>query len=350
MPEQGPHDQDRPLVSVIIPNYNYAATLKLCIPAVLGQTYDNLEVIMVDDGSTDDSVAIARSFGVRVVHTGGRRGVSTGRNIGAAHAAGEVLFFLDSDVELARDAVEQAVAALHRDPGIGALCGIEDPEPLIRDSRVEEYRALQYHYWELSAEGVITFLCPAMLAIPARVFEDVGPFNVRLRHTEEVDYGQRVSAKYRVVLTRAVHGRHDHDASLRLLLRKLFTRGRMRVPLYASTRKFDRGYEKAQRVWAALLAALGAVTLPVAALGPLWLLLPAALAAASMACDTGMYLFVLRRRGIIFAIYFTAVHYLVNVTIAVSAGVGLVNWLCSASFRGIYARDAVQPDSARATT
>jgi glycosyltransferase involved in cell wall biosynthesis len=344
-PSQGPA-----LVSVIIPNYNYAATLKLCIPAVLRQTHPNLEVIMVDDGSTDDSVAIAESHGVRVVHTGGRCGVAAGRNLGAAHARGQVLFFLDSDVELADDAVAQAAARLGADPGIGALCGIEDPEPLIRDSLVEEYRALQYHYWERSAEGDITYLCPAMLAIPAHVFADVGPFNTRLRHTEEVDYGQRVSERYRVVLTGAVHGRHDHDASLRLLLRKLFDRGRMRIPLYARTRKFDRGYEKARRVWASLLAGLCLAALPAAALGPWWLALPAALAAASIACDVGMYRFVLRRRGLPFTLYFTAMHYVVNVTIAFAAGVGLLNWLSSRSFRGIYTQDAVQADSAQATT
>src|SRR5437879_3321134 len=171
-----------------------------------------------------------------------------------------------------------------------------------------------------------------MLAIPARVFAEIGPFNTRLRHTEEVDYGQRVSERYRVVLTAAVHGRHDHDASLRLLLRKLFDRGRMRVPLYARTRTFDRGYEKAQRVWGSLLAGLSLITLPTAVLGPWWLALPAVLAAASAACDAGMYRFVLRRKGVPFTLYFTAMHYVVNVTIAFAAGVGLLNWLGSRSF------------------
>jgi GT2 family glycosyltransferase len=358
-PDASTHDrhQDRPapLVSVVIPNYNYANTLKLCLPAVLRQSHRNLEVLMVDDGSTDDSVAVAQSLGVAVVHTGGRCGVSAGRNLGAAHARGEVLFFLDSDVELAPDAVENAVAMLGEDPGIGALCGIEDPEPLIRDSLVEEYRTLQYHYWELSSEGVITYLCPAMLAMPARVFREIGPFNPRLRHTEEIDYGRRVSEKYRVVLTRTVHGRHDHDASLRLLLKKLFNRGRMRVPLYARTRKFDRGYEKAQRVWAALAAALALVALPAALLGPWWLLPAAALFGVSLACDIGMYWFVLRRKGPLFTAYYTAVHYLVNVTIAVAAGVGLLHWFGSRTFRGIYdqeaaATEAAQPGPVQAAT
>jgi GT2 family glycosyltransferase len=335
---------------VIIPNYNYAPTLRLCLPAVLGQTYPRLEVIMVDDGSTDDSVAVAESFGVRVVHTGGRCGVSTGRNLGAAHASGEVLFFLDSDVALAQDAVEKAVARLAADPGIGALCGLEDAEPLIRDSLVEEYRTLQYHYWERSSEGVITYLCPAMLAIPAKVFAQIGPFNARLRHTEEIDYGRRVSEHYKVVLTAAVHGRHDHDASLRLLVRKLFQRGRMRVPLYAKTKKFDRGYEKAQRVWGSLLAALSLVTLPAAALGAWWLLVPAALFSASVACDAGMYWFVLRRKGAVFVLYFTAMHFVVNVTIALAAGVGVLHWFTSKSFRGIYDQEPIGPEALGATT
>lgn len=345
MSEQESQIPDHPLVSVIIPNYNYGTTLKLCIPAVLRQTYRNIEVIMVDDGSTDDSVAVAESFGVRVESTGGQAGGGgAGRNQGAALASGDILFFLDSDVELADDAIETAVAMLSDDPGIGALCGIEDPEPLIRDSFVEEYRTLQYHYWERSSEGVITYLCSAMLAIPRHVFQEIGPFNNRLRHTEEIDYGQRVSEKYKVVLAGRVHGRHDHDPDLRLLLKKLFNRGRMRVPLYARTRKFDRGYEKAQRVYSALLAALSAVTLLTVVLGPAWLVLPGVLFGASVACDLGMYGFVLRRKGPFFALYFTAVHYLVNLTIAAAAGVGVLNWLGSRTFRGIYDRDALQTD------
>lgn len=327
---------DSPQVSVIIPNRNYARTLALCLRSVMAQSYAPVEVLVVDDGSTDDSVQVARSFGAGVISTGGGEGVAVGRNLGAAHAHGEVLFFLDSDVALAPDALANAVAQLRSDPEAGAVCGIEDPEPLVRDSLVEEYRTLQYHYWEISSQGVISFLCPAMVAMPAAVFADVGHFNPALRHTEEVDYGQRLSQRYRVVLTAAVHGAHDHDATLRVLLYKLFHRGRLRIPAYVRARRFARGYETAARVWGCVAAALALPSLAALVLGPLWAALPVALVLASLACDAGMYRFVIRRRGVAFGVYFAAVHYLVNVTIAVAAGTGAVQWLCSNKFRRLY--------------
>ena len=92
---------DKPLVSVIIPNYNYAKTLRLTLGSVRAQTYPALEVIVVDDGSTDDSIAVAESFGVTVLRTPSNGGCASARNLGVRHSSGEILFFLDSDVALA---------------------------------------------------------------------------------------------------------------------------------------------------------------------------------------------------------------------------------------------------------
>src|SRR5690349_15816041 len=113
-----------PLVSVIVPNYNYAESLDLCLRSVLDQTYPRLEVLVVDDCSTDDSVAVAQVLGVRVVSTGVNAGCGNARNVGAAHSTGDILCFVDSDVALAADAVAHAVAELDSDPRIGCVCGI----------------------------------------------------------------------------------------------------------------------------------------------------------------------------------------------------------------------------------
>ncbi|MEO3780181.1 glycosyltransferase [Micromonospora sp. B11E3] len=327
----------RPLVSVIVPNYNYAPSLPLCLRALLNQTYHPVEIIVVDDCSTDDSVDVAHALGVRVIRRTENGGCAAARNTGAAEARGEILFLVDSDVMVAPDAIEKAVAILESDPRVGAVCGIADPVPLIRDSLLEEYRALQFHHWSASSEGDVSFLFPAMCAIPAKVFAEIGEFNARLKQTEEVDYGYRLSQRYRLLLTSAVRGRHDHDHDLRTLLRKLFHRGRARIPLYARVRRFAKGFETGSRAWGSL-AALGAVVaagLPLL-LGPAWTVLPVGLLAASVAADAGMYRFVLSRRGPAFLAYFTAVHFLVNVTIAVAAGTGVLQWLLSDRFRRLY--------------
>ncbi|RCG26246.1 glycosyltransferase family 2 protein [Sphaerisporangium album] len=340
--------EQAPLVSVIVPNYNYAASLELCLRALQAQTYAPIELLVVDDHSTDDSVAVARRLGVRVVQTERNMGVAGARNLGVAHAGGEILVFVDSDVAAYPDAVEVAVAMLAADPRLGAVSSIHDPEPLIRDSLVEDYRALQYYYWTASSEGSISFLFPALVAMPRRVYDEIGPFNTQLRETEEVDYGHRLTQRYDMVLTSAVRSRHDHDDRLGKLLRKLYRRGRARVPLYAQRRRFACGFETSSRAGGSLAALAALAALPVAApLGPAGAMLPAAALAVSIIADLGMYRFVLRRRGPLFLLYFGVVHFVVNVTIAAGVAAGVVRWLFSARFRRLYEPDLhVRPSAA----
>ncbi|MFC4536183.1 glycosyltransferase family 2 protein [Sphaerisporangium dianthi] len=329
-----------PLVSVIVPNYNYATSLELCLRAMQAQTYRPIELLVVDDGSTDDSVAVARRLGVRVVSTERNMGVAGARNLGVAHARGEILVFVDSDVAAYPESVEVAVGMLAADPRLGAVCSIHDPEPLIRDSLVEEYRALQYYYWTASSEGPISFLFPALVAMPRRVYDEIGPFNTQLRETEEVDYGHRLTQRYDMVLTSAVRSRHDHDDKLFKLLRKLYRRGRARVPLYAQRRRFARGFETSNRAGGSLAALAAVAAVPVAALlGPAGAALPVLALAVSIVADLGMYRFVLRRRGPLFLLYYGAVHFLVNLAIAGGVAAGVARWLCSARFRRLYEPD-----------
>lgn len=327
-----------PLVTVIVPNYNYASTLGRCLQGIRAQTYSPLEILVADDCSTDNSVAVAESMGVSVISTPRNSGQAVARNLGAAHANGEILFFVDSDLVLEPDAVANAVAILEGDPKIGAICGIEDPVPLIRDKMLKEYRALQYHYWSLTPDGVVSFLFSAMFAIRADVFAAVGPFDPRLRWSEEVEFGHRLNVHgYEVRLTADMGGRHDPDATLRGLLRKLFHRGRVRVPLYARKREFARGFETASRIWSSLAAffAVPAVALPIA-FGWAWTAVPVLLLAISIAADGGMYKFVLAERGPIFSVYYASVHFLVNLTITAAAIAGVLQWMTSGKFRQMY--------------
>ncbi|MFD2421832.1 glycosyltransferase family 2 protein [Amycolatopsis pigmentata] len=329
-------------VSVIIPNYNGGRTLELCLRSVLTQHHRPAEVIVVDDCSTDDSVAIAERAGARVVRTPRNSGCGVARNLGATHASGAVLFFVDSDVALEPDAISSALSVLGSEPTIGAVCGIEHPVPLLNNSLVARFRALQYHYWSASSEGNVSFLFPNICAIRADVFAELGPFSAALRQTEEVDYGYRLSRRYRLRLTSAVRGRHDHDARLVTLLRKLFQRGRLRVPLYAKARRFAKGFETANRAYASVAALLAVVStvLPLAA-GALAAAVPVLLFAVSVGLDAGMYRFVLREQGPAFLGYFTVMQFLVNVTIAASVAVGAAQWIASRRFRVLYDTPAV---------
>lgn len=105
-----------PKVSICIPAYNTAATLGACLQTLLGQTYQNLEWIVVDDGSTDATPAIAtRDPRVRLIR-GQHRGAAAARNVAAKHATGDFLYFSDADCRHEPDAIRTLVRALQRHP------------------------------------------------------------------------------------------------------------------------------------------------------------------------------------------------------------------------------------------
>lgn len=110
----------RPLVSVVINNYNYGHFLSESIESALGQTYDNVEVIVVDDGSTDNSREVIRTYGNRIrtvlKENGGQ---STALNAGFAASTGDIVCFLDSDDAFYPSKVEKIAACFSQSPEYG---------------------------------------------------------------------------------------------------------------------------------------------------------------------------------------------------------------------------------------
>jgi len=106
-PQLSLDDSNHPLVSVIIPAYNYEAYVRLAIQSVTAQSYSNVEIIVVDDGSTDGTSDAARSFGMRVRYfLKENGGLSAARNFGIDKANGDFFLFLDADDELEPNAIE----------------------------------------------------------------------------------------------------------------------------------------------------------------------------------------------------------------------------------------------------
>jgi glycosyltransferase involved in cell wall biosynthesis len=107
----------RPLVSIIIPNYNYGRYLRIAIDSALAQTYAPVEVIVVDDGSTDDSRALIEAYGERIKPIfKANGGHGSALNAGYAASSGNIVIFLDADDEVMPDAVEEVVKAWR--PGV----------------------------------------------------------------------------------------------------------------------------------------------------------------------------------------------------------------------------------------
>ena len=115
----------KPLISVVVPLYRVEAEMPLCVDSVLAQTYDRLDVILVDDGSPDGSGALCDELagkyaGIRVLHKE-NGGVSSARNAGIKAARGEYLLFADSDDYVEPDMVEKLLTGIGEDDM--AICG-----------------------------------------------------------------------------------------------------------------------------------------------------------------------------------------------------------------------------------
>jgi glycosyltransferase involved in cell wall biosynthesis len=326
-----------PLVSVIVPNYNYGPVLGLCLRAIQAQTYTPLEIVLVDDASTDNSVEVAESLGVTPVRTDGNTGCGAARNLGVAHARGEILFFVDSDIALDSGAVAAAVALLESDPRIGAVCGNYEPEPLVPGGLTKEYRNLFHHYYWRAAEGPTDIYVPALAAMTRKVWQEVGPFSEHLRQTESARIAGKLLERHEIRITNAVRGRHDDDPNMGVALRKVFTRTRMQVP-YFLQRRFAPGVIASSESRASAYAALtvAALPLPVVTGVPVLAAVPILLLAMYFLVDRRMYGFVFGSRSVAFGVFFAAAHFLVNLTIAAGAAIGIAQWLTSRSFRGLY--------------
>ncbi|MEV0729300.1 glycosyltransferase family A protein [Polymorphospora sp. NPDC050346] len=311
-----------PLVSVVIPCYNRARTVALCVDSVLRQTHPAIEIIVVDDASDDGSAMIAASAGATVLRLTTNSGPGAARNLGAEHAQGEILFFLDADVALEPGSVAAAVAELSSAPGLGAICGVLRPESLLSHNLIAEYRALQMYHWWLAREGPMEGLHTALCAMRADVFRELGPFNPDLRHTEAPEYGYRIRQRYDVRSTAAIAGVHDHDTTLRVLLPKVFLRAR------ASAYEVRPGEVlggAASRVLASGLILAAALTLPLPlVVGAAGLAAPLLLLALAVALEGGTYRRVMSDRGVRFGLRFAAVHLLYQLTSAAGAAIGTV--------------------------
>lgn len=107
------------LVSIIIPTKNSDKTIQACITSCTQQTFTPIEIIIIDNYSTDETQHLATQAGARVIVAGNER--SAQRNIGAQHAKGAYFLFIDSDMELSADVVSECIEKVQNNKNIQAI-------------------------------------------------------------------------------------------------------------------------------------------------------------------------------------------------------------------------------------
>jgi glycosyltransferase involved in cell wall biosynthesis len=319
-----------PTISVVIPVYNGAAQLARCLAALRRSGFEPDETIVVDDGSTDDSARVAAAAGARVVALGSRGGPARARNAGAAAAAGDLLLFLDADVEAHPDALGRVAAAFEREPSLDALIGSYDAAPG-EPNFISQYRNLLHYYVHQTGRRATFTFWGACGAVRREVFLGHGGFDERYDRPciEDIELGCRMAlAGRRLVLDRDVQVKHLKRWTLGSMLRTdLFDRGIPWTELILASRRLpdDLNLRTGQRASVALAYAAAALALLPAA-SPWPPLLAAALAlSAVVALNRGFYLFLARERGLRFAAAAVPLHlcYFYSSGLALLAGCGL---------------------------
>lgn len=174
-----------PLVSVIIPTKNSADTLEACLKSIKNQTYQNIETIIVDQSSTDDTTKIAKRYGAKIVSLPPPKFYSPptkSRNTGAQESKGEILYHIDSDMELSPKLIEEIVHRFEKNKHTIALVIHEEDQTRGFWSRC---KALERRcYW--GNDNI-----ESARAVRREIFEKVHGYDEKINSGEDFDIHRR---------------------------------------------------------------------------------------------------------------------------------------------------------------
>jgi GT2 family glycosyltransferase len=308
-------------VAVVVPVYNAAAYLPDCLDAI-SRSLPTAALIVADDGSTDDSAAIAERHGAQVVRLEGRSGPAGARNRGVAETRADVVCFVDSDVVVADDALRRMVERLATDPDTVAVFGSYDTNPRAT-GLVSRFRNLLHHYVHQRGSREASTFWAGCGAIRREAFDEVGGFERHWNGIEDIELGYRLrAAGYRIALDPSIQCTHLKRWTLRSML---WTDIRSRAYLWArlilerKSLPSDLNVDTAQRVSLALVA------VALAGLAFVWwvpsLLILSALAVAGVVwLNRDLYRYLASHAGIGFALASIPLHLLH----LLAGGLGLV--------------------------
>jgi glycosyltransferase involved in cell wall biosynthesis len=207
-------------ISAIIPAYNYAEYIQHTINSVLSQTYPIKEIIVVNDGSTDNTAKVLANYGDRIqVITQKNQGLSAAKNVGANHATGDLLAFLDADDIWLPHKLERQVDRFIVEPNLGLVhCGLEiiDATGCVIDRQVNGLEG-----WVV--KEMLKLSRPVILGggsgavIPRNTFLSIGDFDPRVSVSHDWDMYYRIARSQKVgfvpevLLQYRVHGQNMHS-------------------------------------------------------------------------------------------------------------------------------------------
>ena len=213
------------LVSVIIPNRNGGTTIGKCLAAAQASQHGNFEIIVVDDGSEDNSIEVIELYPCKLVRLEQHGGAAQARNAGAARSRGRILFFTDADCLLQPDTLALAASTLALEGSNAIIGGTYTPAP--HDRRFfSRFQSIFINFFETRHAPAADYIATHALAMDASVFRGNRGFAEGVRPIlEDVEFSHRLRrAGCRLVMNPAIQVQHIFNYSLVRSLRNAFTK------------------------------------------------------------------------------------------------------------------------------
>ena len=288
-----------PQVSVVIPARNAAHTLARCLDAIIAQAFPSVEVVVVDDCSSDATSEIAARYPMALVRMPCHGGPSAARNRGAQAAHGALLFFVDADVAIAPGAIAKAVATMAARPDVGALIGSYDADPA-DTSIVSRFKNLAHHHFHQRSRSEATTFWGACGVIRRECFTAVGGFDESRFAIEDVELGYRlIEAGVRIALDPELQVKHLKRWTLRsMLVTDVTSRAFPWTLLWLERGRLpkDLNFSPAQRIASVVSVAL-ALSIPLAIVKSQAWMIVAALVAIALWLNRDLYRLLCRKGG-----------------------------------------------------
>ncbi len=186
-------------VSVVIPAYNKVELTIRTIKSVLSQTYKYIEIIVVDDGSTDNTPSRLRIFGDQITYirkTNG--GACSARNMGIEHSSGEYIALIDCDDIYYPEKIEKSVKRLDSEPDTGFVYTgaffIDDDDEIISEHKIIDHPPSG---WITSSLIISNFICNSTVVVKKECFRKIGNFDESIFIPADWDMWIRLSEKYK---------------------------------------------------------------------------------------------------------------------------------------------------------
>jgi len=212
------------LLSVIVPTYRNRDTIKKCLVSIFNSSFTDFEVIVVDDCSDDDSIDLLKKFNVKIIRHGHNLGQSAARNTGTKYAKGEILIFIDSDIEIFPDTLKKIVDFLTANKDFIAVSGYLSPRCKIPNT-LSRYKNLYIYQSYRQEPKVVPWAFTSIFAIYKYVFDLTEGFNPQIRIIEDTLFGVVLTrAGYKLGFDSSIQVKHLHRYNLKKFITEEFRR------------------------------------------------------------------------------------------------------------------------------